>query len=362
MPINPGAGRGDHLKVTVRLGTNDVPFVMDTGASVTVLDKSLEPKLGKLLGTSTVSTPGEKQNAGIYGAPEMFLGGARLALGSDVFTYDFKECIGILGMDCLQHYCIQLDFSAGKMRFLEPAYAASHATELGKAFTIPRSDEQDEETVFAVIQHAGLFGKSAEVMIDTGCNIDGLVGDTAARGRMVILPECRWEGGTYTNLVLASDVGVNVLGLGFLGRHIVTLDFPGRTVYFKQVRNEALRDDVLMEIAGSDIRPAARKFEELRKKGELPDWSNDDTRPIYFGVRDKYVFAAETKQATYLITHFEPWPNRVIFNFQRAGDSETKHFAFHRTSSGLWELRTVSRTDQSGRTLEEFSVPSIQVK
>src|SRR5208282_4204666 len=41
-------------------------------------------------------------------------------------TFDFKQLathegppiMGILGMDVLHHYCIQLDFAAGKIRFL----------------------------------------------------------------------------------------------------------------------------------------------------------------------------------------------------------------------------------------------------
>ena len=44
MPINHGAGRGGLLIVPVRIeGGDEVPFVLDTGSSGTLVDESLEP-------------------------------------------------------------------------------------------------------------------------------------------------------------------------------------------------------------------------------------------------------------------------------------------------------------------------------
>jgi len=55
------------------------------------------------------------------------LGKDQLLSGKEVLTFDFKllhysgpPFAGILGVDCLRHYCIQLDFAARKMRFLDP--------------------------------------------------------------------------------------------------------------------------------------------------------------------------------------------------------------------------------------------------
>ena len=53
--MNKEAGRGNWLFVTLRLESGDeLPFFVDTGMTVTLLDKSLEPKLGKRLGTGKV--------------------------------------------------------------------------------------------------------------------------------------------------------------------------------------------------------------------------------------------------------------------------------------------------------------------
>ncbi len=50
--MNKEAGRGNWLFVTLRLESGEeLPFFVDTGMTLTLLDKSLEPKLGKRLGT-----------------------------------------------------------------------------------------------------------------------------------------------------------------------------------------------------------------------------------------------------------------------------------------------------------------------
>ena len=42
--------------------------------------------------------------------------------------------MAILGMDCLRHYCFQVDFAAGKIRFLDPDHVPTE--ELGQPFSI----------------------------------------------------------------------------------------------------------------------------------------------------------------------------------------------------------------------------------
>src|SRR5579863_5036953 len=52
--MNEEAGRGGHLTVKLRLENGaELPFDVDTGAPVTVLNTSLEPQLGKRLDQSS---------------------------------------------------------------------------------------------------------------------------------------------------------------------------------------------------------------------------------------------------------------------------------------------------------------------
>src|SRR6202007_2461862 len=118
---------GGALTVALRLESGEeLPFAVDTGAPITVFDKSLEPKLGKRLGTMPIIwASGDKQKSGIYATPKLYLGGVPLKPASYVFPCRIKPGIyatpkrplNVLGMDCLRHYCLQLDFEAGKMRF-----------------------------------------------------------------------------------------------------------------------------------------------------------------------------------------------------------------------------------------------------
>jgi len=141
--MNPDAGRGNWLLITLQLQNGqDLPLVVDTGTPATLLDNSLEPELGKPLGNTDFSSFLGKRDSGIYRAPQLYLGGALLPELPFICTSDLKElpflsghpAKGILGMDLLRHYCVQLDFEAGMIRFLN-SNELDVAT-LGKAFPL----------------------------------------------------------------------------------------------------------------------------------------------------------------------------------------------------------------------------------
>jgi hypothetical protein len=261
--FNKEAGRGGHLIVTLRLENGEkVPLLVDTGTTVTCLDQSVEKSLGKNLGSETFWRFGAKLEAGIYASPNLYLGGTPLVTGSNICVLDFKPgssdanhpIKGILGMDCLRHYCIQLDFAAGKMRFLDPGEV--NVAQPGKAFHLTFSYG------CPFIHHRSLVGGQGAkllIQIDTGYND----GDGALRSELFEqevqthrlqtvggvtnaqesqsgwLSKCVWNGQTYTNLLIGSSGNqvdsINLIGLRFLARHLVTLDFPNHTMYLKQI-------------------------------------------------------------------------------------------------------------------------------
>jgi hypothetical protein len=264
--MNQGAGRGSWLIVALRLESGEeLPFMVDTGSPITLLDESLQPKLGKRLETMTFSSPaGGKQESGVYPAPKLHLGSALLTTDSYIATYSCKQLsarahqriMGILGMDCLRHYCVQLDFHDGEMRFL----ASDHlnTAELGNAFPLSFSNKgqnlplvlssSGQNDCIPFIQHVGLLGGTIiNSFIDTADNVDGAVEKGVIKGhyitrfvhwliksRAVRLRKCVWDGQTYTNLKVQTRPDANRLGLSFLARHLVTFDFPNQTMYLKQ--------------------------------------------------------------------------------------------------------------------------------
>jgi hypothetical protein len=231
-------------------------FIVDTGGPFCLLDKSLEPMLGKPLKTTKVNSMYGTETGHLYAAPTLYLGNVQLRTGDRVATWDFKRLsndlnrmphsnvrlMGLLGMDCLQNYFIQLDFAAGKMRFLDPGQAGSE--DLGKAFPLAVSHGY----VFVRENLPGV--KNVKSQIDTGCDYDGWLtpklfrqwtnssSSTVHDG--VHCPNGVFWGYHYTNIDLHRGVNikgwepVNGLGLGFLARHLVSFDFPHRTMYLKR--------------------------------------------------------------------------------------------------------------------------------
>src|ERR1041385_7132758 len=117
--LNEDAGRGEWLIIPLHLeGGEDLPFLVDTGAGGTLLDKSLESKLGKRFGRTTLERWDSREKINVYRAPKLFSGNTQLKTSRLVGAYDFNEIsvgigrrvFGCLGIDCLRHYCVQLDF------------------------------------------------------------------------------------------------------------------------------------------------------------------------------------------------------------------------------------------------------------
>jgi len=265
LAMNYAAGRGGWIIVPLQLeGGEELRFVVDTGSPITFIDESLAPKLGECAATMMFHSSMGRQHSGVYLAPKLRLGGALLQTDKYVATisckrlsdYAHEQIMGVLGVDCLRHYCVQLDFQAGEMRFLGRDNVNSN--EVGKSFPLmllsrgqrfpPIFAEAGQSDGRPFIQHAGLVeGKGTELLIDTGDNVDGAVEQGALKGhymtrfahavietRALRLTKCIWDGQTYTKIKVGTAEDANRLGLRFLARHLVTLDFPRKTMYLKQ--------------------------------------------------------------------------------------------------------------------------------
>jgi hypothetical protein len=173
-----------------------------------------------------------------------------------VTTSDFKSIwspaepriMGVIGMDVLDHYCVQLDFAAGKVRFLDADHADK--SKWGKAVPLVNIGNG----CLAVRENlAGVPGVGS--LVDTGEPRDGW-----------LLPEVyhQWTNHTQAPVegevrspkgVLAGDryrhvdlreldakalasgdlhMDLNGVGLHALSRYVVTFDFPDRTMYLKR--------------------------------------------------------------------------------------------------------------------------------
>jgi hypothetical protein len=263
-PILPGEvsflkSDGDWILVPLRLRSGkQFTAMLDTGSPRTILDESLNPDLGKPVGKTTVFFPGAKpMRASVFKA-ELFLGDVPLQAGRRVVTAR-RDGKAILGLDCLRHYCIQLDFAARKLRFLDPENLRTE--DLGRAFPLHLASW----TGHASFRQDFMGNKGVNWLIDTGgSGVDALlnpklfkvllhnyslspaqmaVNGQATRG--VILPEFTFFCERHADVVfgeLRSDIWAgapNVLALRFLARHRVTLDFPKRMMFLRSTDKES---------------------------------------------------------------------------------------------------------------------------
>jgi hypothetical protein len=236
------AADGDALLLPVSFGGEEHLFLLDTGAEVTVCDVSLQDKLEKA------------RKAGCGG---LSLGKLSLDSWPSQQTMDLErfrkvsghEIMGILGMDALRRFVVQVDLDAGKVRFLQTP---------GRAPGVPmRLETYPQEAPRVVAQVAGAGAEP--FILDTGMIGYGsgalkaeLFESLAGQGRLHPLTMSMDESAAgksaqrngrveglllgdfnHRDLIFAKQKE-NLLGLNFLSRYVVTFDFPSRTVYLKK--------------------------------------------------------------------------------------------------------------------------------
>jgi Aspartyl protease len=351
--MNRDAGRGSTLLITLRLEDGEeLPFLVDTGATGTVLDKSLEPRLGRQLGTNKLNNWEGGGTAGVFPAPKLYLGRTQLLTGDRVWTTDLKHPSGILGMDCLQHYCLQFDFKAGKLRFLDPGKL--DPARLGRAWPVIIRRN------LPFIQRPGLLGGSnTNLLLDMGCRIDGLTEKTAINGLAVFLPGCTWDGLTCSNLAIAAVDHANVIGIRFFARSLVTLDFPDRTMYLKQLSSGPLGDRHSMKFGNDEVEAPLQFLETLRSDGRLPAAPRDAVEPIYLEAYSNFPSHPEdSRNPDYVKEYFNSPHQTVTFSLQNEADGSIRHYTIYRvTPDNPWELTKAWRTTADGKTVDLFPVP-----
>jgi hypothetical protein len=358
--MNKDAGRSQLIFVTLRLEDGqELPCEVDTGCFNTILDQSLEPKLGKRCDSGSISAMGAMHEVGIYKTPKLYLGGALLQhTGTNIGTCDFKwlstlcgrPVLGILGMDVLEQYCVQLDFASHRIRFLDPD---TPAKELGQPFVLTGPPD---ERIYISNNLVGNKGSGSLTAIDLGCLGDGWLTPVLFQqwtnqalplvASQVHYPEARLCGEIYPDVWLdrgkpweTGEPEHNGIGLLFLSRHLVTLNFPKRTMYLKRTSIGPLRPNV--KEVKAEGKSAVTLLRSLKKSGHLPGWSKDD----------KVVAKSATFTCHSIVTG-------GTFTARKIGDSSVYHFQVIRASEDSpWKLQKAWRTDANGHMLEEYPVP-----
>ncbi|MDM8546692.1 aspartyl protease family protein [Candidatus Venteria ishoeyi] len=266
--------------VPVQLQGKEYLFLLDSGSTLVVLDESLKPLLGEKLALEAVAkqlgstvdklkakTPTGEIDLDYYPASPMQLGKLEIANPYPYSTLDLEslwpfvgiEFHGLLGSAFLHQYRWELDFEKHRIRAFSakekpPAFAADVTLPirwsarkrpqvpvelLGSklAFVLDTGDlgtGQMRQLLIGQLKQQNLIAskKSSEVVTLNG----------RSETRDIRLKNLKLGTLAYQNLVF-SETEENALGIGFLRRHHVLLDFPNLQIRLKKCEHCEQRDE-----------------------------------------------------------------------------------------------------------------------
>jgi hypothetical protein len=289
--------------VPVRVGTKDYQFILDTGASQSVFDVSLRSHLGPCVDSVRVVVPhGGDMELERYSPPNARVGSLALTMGP-VFCRDltsFREAsgysiYGLVGKDVLEHWIIDIDFDEGRVAVLfsgterDPDWGESVPFMYGTngAMFITATAGESVRTAFEI--DTGNAGKSSlkESLLDrlvsshearvTG--VDKVVDLSGSHyPRVTRLSHLCLGPFRHDNLQFSSG-NQNAIGLNYLSRYRVTIDFPNQRLYLAKGKRFGAPD--LGHTCGFDL---------LFRAGRIEVESVDERGPAHAaGLRAKDV-------------------------------------------------------------------------
>ena len=253
-PIGGGCGA---IFIPVYINGQEYLFLLDTGATKTMFDSSVKDLLGKPKRTIEVQTAGNPMIMQMFESPLIQIGPFNLPQGSEIGCVDLsmfkmidgRQISGVLGMDFLKNHAIKIDFDKDIISFIGNDEIKSFDFE--QAYEIILNSK-------GLPQIRGQIGglKDIDFSIDTGNISTGLLDNeifekligqkdmklsetlVATASGVQKLRSMRVEKfsiGTfrYNDLIFDESSESNI-GLEFLNRHTVIMDFPNKKLYLKK--------------------------------------------------------------------------------------------------------------------------------
>lgn len=248
---------GDFILLPVDFKGKEYSFVLDTGCSHTVFDSSLKHELGDVKRIERGLTAGGLMAYEMHDAPAAFLGPFNMQDCGEIFCEDFrmlsyiqgKRISGVIGMNFLRKYVVQIDFDKGVLSFLELVEKPN--AHWGKEMVI-------NYYRLGIPQITGNIGGSIKVdfIVDTGDNTTGALERRVfervlaekntktfealfatafgiVRNKEARIDRFSIGSFEYQDLIFGEGI-FSRLGLSFLSRHLVTLDFQNNRIYLKK--------------------------------------------------------------------------------------------------------------------------------
>ncbi len=257
-PSEFSTGKGGRpLLVPVVWNGEPLLFLLDTGAPKTGFDSSLKSKLGDPIGQITRRTSAGLVETEEFPCPTATVGGIPMDSVETVFCTDLQplryasgeDIRGVLGVDFLRRLTVTIDFDRGRLQLLETSQSNPAA---GETWIPMDVDKSGRPHVIATIGNA----RYETLLVDTGSTgetirselYDALVqtGEIATGdpfGGMTAGGGFTQSAGYFSGLqVDRFSLGAirvarhleNSVGLNWLSRFQVSLDFPNRRIMLRK--------------------------------------------------------------------------------------------------------------------------------
>lgn len=251
---------GNFLVAPVTLGGRALEFVVDTGATGSIVDSALESYLTPALGPGYAQINGQGREKRYY-IEHAYLGQSRQPLSGRALCVDlakFREASGrdirgVVGMDFLKSRVMRIDFDAGTMSFLKSVPPAA-----GTEFRLWRNkldqpminiELADDDSVPFVID-AGLYGFAialSKFRFDELEKTGRLQPESSAVRNATFEGAKEGRAGRLDNFAIGKlrherirvlESERNQIGLDLLSNYLVTFDFPNDRLYLAPRAND----------------------------------------------------------------------------------------------------------------------------
>ncbi len=253
---------GRMIVLPVSMGGKTYQFMLDTGSSFSTFDEILRPLLGKpRLSNERMGSDGKMHVEHVYYAPDAKLGDLSFRSGGAVLCVDLDELRqligldirGVIGMGFLRQYVMQIDCSAGVISFFKAGDEAAAPADWGQPSQMQRAPQGSplilgrlydkyegpfvidtgygdtgtlSAKLFDRLRKEELFKGVSEMPIET---TEGSAVGISARVDGFSIGKLE-----YKNMIFDKAPGSSMLGMGFVRRQKLTLDFPNLKAYLQK--------------------------------------------------------------------------------------------------------------------------------
>lgn len=257
---------GRPVLVPVELDGRILQFLVDTGASRTAFDSSLKDYLGHSRGSTIVKTSAGRMSSDLFACPESYVGSFNLDRVGTVLCLDLKsiryatgeEIYGVLGMDFLREFAVEIDFDNGCLRLSNVApddwKMKGHSCQFdwtGGCPVVTLSLPGDRYERFILDTGANLSTVREKVFdelatskqLKTSSRQRSITAGGEIEDRTGYVERITWGQFSHTRIRLDRDPN-SALGLRYLSRYVLRLDFPNNAMRINTSARHVEHDSV----------------------------------------------------------------------------------------------------------------------